>query len=297
MPTQGQVEPCYERSHRAFVLRARGGDELAFRRLEHLLAGRLWSLARGYFAPGLDADDLYNEGLVGLDQAIKDFDPAKGQPFEAFAFHCSKRAVISAVRAATRRKHEPLNEAGSDLVNVTAPRPGELGAGRQPQPSVPRTVEIRIYLSMIFEVLQKSLSARERRATALSLLGWKRSEIALALTADEKSIENAIRRGREKIEAAVADAGWPPSFATIEEDRSRDTRMAPKRALVAAILSSSSQPMTKQEIAACGGIVVQGLYKLLQRMVRCGEALVDDDGRYSAPIPDAWPEHWRVIAA
>ena len=65
--------------------------------------------AASYYLPGADAEDLVQEGMIGLFRAIQDFDPAKGA-FGSFAKLCVQRQVISAVKASTRQKHQLLNE-------------------------------------------------------------------------------------------------------------------------------------------------------------------------------------------
>ena len=65
--------------------------------------------AASYYLPGADAEDLVQEGMIGLFRAIQDFDPAKGA-FGSFAKLCVQRQVISAVKASTRQKHQLLKE-------------------------------------------------------------------------------------------------------------------------------------------------------------------------------------------
>jgi len=85
------------------------GDEDA---LEYLL-GRyknfVRSKARSYFLIGADREDIVQEGMIALYKAIRDFDPNKPASFHAFAELCITRHIISAIKAATRQKHIPLN--------------------------------------------------------------------------------------------------------------------------------------------------------------------------------------------
>jgi len=60
------------------------------------------------FLVGADHDDLAQEGMLGLCKAIRDFDGRAGG-FAAFATVCVHRQVMSAIRAASRHKHGPLN--------------------------------------------------------------------------------------------------------------------------------------------------------------------------------------------
>ena len=49
--------------------------------------------AASYYLPGADAEDLVQEGMIGLFRAIQDFDPAKGA-FGSFA-SCACKGGLS----------------------------------------------------------------------------------------------------------------------------------------------------------------------------------------------------------
>ena len=65
--------------------------------------------ARSYFLIGADREDLVQEGMIGLYKAIRDYRPDKQTSFLAFAELCVTRQIITAIKAATRQKHKPLN--------------------------------------------------------------------------------------------------------------------------------------------------------------------------------------------
>lgn len=65
--------------------------------------------ARPYFLAGGDSEDLIQEGMVGLLSAIREYDPAKEAAFHTYAEVCIKNRLISAIKAAARDKHTPLN--------------------------------------------------------------------------------------------------------------------------------------------------------------------------------------------
>src|SRR5881392_4275394 len=59
--------------------------------------------ARSYFIVGGDADDIEQEGMIGLFKAARDFRPDRQSSFRAFAELCITRQVITAIKTATRR--------------------------------------------------------------------------------------------------------------------------------------------------------------------------------------------------
>ena len=65
--------------------------------------------AKSYFLIGADKEDIYQEGMIGLYKAIRDFKPDKLASFKAFAELCVTRQIITAIKTATRQKHIPLN--------------------------------------------------------------------------------------------------------------------------------------------------------------------------------------------
>lgn len=64
---------------------ARSGDKAASERLIEENSGLIWSVARGFFGRGTEADDLYQLGCVGFLKAIDGFDEDFGTQFSTYA--------------------------------------------------------------------------------------------------------------------------------------------------------------------------------------------------------------------
>ncbi len=295
--------------------RATKGDETAFEELARRMRGRIADIARRYswasthFGAGITGEDLFQHGLIGLHGAVQDFDFEEETPFESFAYFCALREVVSAVRGATRRKHEPVNGNASFAVDHPARQANEnpllmakaLVASRLP--STETQAEISELLRLICELSRSRLSEREQRAMALSLSGWSRKEIAAHLASDTKSVENAIRRGRSKLDEALEEIGWERDRASFDAPSVREFRnrqIERKREQIRDTLGQADGPLNKQEIAAEIGCPVQGLHTLLKRMVGQGEICEPDPGQWASferPAADSWPAHWKVVAA
>ena len=69
----------------------------------------VYAKSKPYFLAGADDDDIIQEGLIGLYKAVKDFDAERFPFFRAFAGICVTRRILTAVKAASRKKHQPLN--------------------------------------------------------------------------------------------------------------------------------------------------------------------------------------------
>ncbi len=155
--------------------------------------------ASTYYLIGGDRDDLIQEGMLGLFKAIRDYQPGKSN-FLAFADLCITRQILSAVKAATRKKHGPLNSALSlqsameegsrSLQESVAP-----GQSNDPQ----EMLIARQRYEAVIAGLQAVLSKTESQALALYASGLSYQEIAKALGRSEKSVDNALHRAKVKL--------------------------------------------------------------------------------------------------
>jgi RNA polymerase sporulation-specific sigma factor len=186
------------------VLRARNGDEVALDTLIRRYTGFVRLKASSYFLAGGDSEDLIQEGLIGLYKAVRDFRSDKETSFRSFAELCVTRQIITAIKTATRFKHQPLNQyvsfshtpAGQDTegeCTLGDALPGS--AVEEPSVVVISTQELQ---SLIF-TLGTGLSRLESDALRLYLEGSSYEEMAAELGCDTKTIDNALQRVKRKI--------------------------------------------------------------------------------------------------
>jgi RNA polymerase sigma-32 factor len=76
--TQKQEQALFAEYHRT-------GDRRIEERLMHPLFGLVGQLVRAYLPNGMDARDLFQEGAIGLLQAIRRFDPSRGVRLSTYA--------------------------------------------------------------------------------------------------------------------------------------------------------------------------------------------------------------------
>lgn len=188
--------------------RARQGDEAAMQRLVQRFRPMLRERCRHHFLVGADPDDLTQEALIGLYLAVRAHDPAAGASFRTFAELCVSRQLVSAVRAATRLKHGPLN----DYVPLHAP----LGDGSDrtladvlagPCSSDPvEEVVARERVRTLRGHVARALSELEVEVLRLHLDGVGYREIAVRLQRRAKSVDNALQRIRRKLAPDLLEA-------------------------------------------------------------------------------------------
>jgi RNA polymerase sporulation-specific sigma factor len=186
------------------VVRARNGDQLALDGLIRRYTGFVRLKASSYFLAGGDAEDLIQEGLIGLYKAVRDFRHDKETSFRSFAELCVTRQIITAIKTATRFKHSPLNTyvsfsntpAGQDSdsdVTLGDALPGP--TVDDPSICVISTEELQ---SLVFS-LGTGLSKLEADALKLYLEGSSYEEMAEQLGCDTKTIDNALQRVKRKV--------------------------------------------------------------------------------------------------
>ncbi len=186
------------------VLRARNQDQAALDLLIRRYTSFVRLKASSYFLAGGDGDDLVQEGLIGLYKAVRDFRADKETSFRSFAELCVTRQIITAIKSATRFKHQPLNgyvsfshtPAGHDsesdcTLGDALPGPSV----DDPSVCVVSTQELQ---SLVF-CLGTGLSRLESDALRLYLEGSSYEAMAVELECDTKTIDNALQRVKRKI--------------------------------------------------------------------------------------------------
>ncbi|WP_058486087.1 RNA polymerase sporulation sigma factor SigH [Defluviitalea phaphyphila] len=165
--------------------------------------------ARTYFLIGADKEDIIQEGMIGLYKAIRDYEEEKISSFKAFAELCITRQILTAIKAATRQKHIPLNsyislnkpifDGESEritlmdvIVGGKISNPEELLIGQE-------------NLALIENKMGEILSSLECQVLSLYLQGKAYYEIAKEMGRDIKSIDNALQRVKRKLEKFIKE--------------------------------------------------------------------------------------------
>jgi RNA polymerase sporulation-specific sigma factor len=194
---QLQVEDGY------LIALAKQGNAAAYDRLVRRYYGFVRLKASSYFLAGGDADDLIQEGLVGLYKAVRDYRTDRESSFRNFAELCITRQIITAVKTATRNKHTPLNQYVSFSASPASAPEGEPTLDEIiPGPSVNDPANQVISseeLQALVACLSTALSDLESRVLALYLDGRSYEEIGGRLDCDTKTVDNALQRVKRKV--------------------------------------------------------------------------------------------------
>jgi RNA polymerase sporulation-specific sigma factor len=159
--------------------------------------------ASSYFLLGGEADDLIQEGLLGLYKAVRDYRTDRESSFRNFAELCITRQIITAVKTATRNKHTPLNQYVSFSQTPAAAGDSETTLDEiLPGPSVFDPVNQVIAseeLESLVSCLSSVLSDLESRVLSLYLDGHSYEVVAERLECDTKTVDNALQRVKRKV--------------------------------------------------------------------------------------------------
>ncbi|MBR6185147.1 MAG: RNA polymerase sporulation sigma factor SigH [Clostridia bacterium] len=201
MDEQHEFEHFLSKPDEEVVVLAQNGDGQALAYLLNKYKNFVRSKARSYFLIGADHEDIVQEGMIGLYKAIRDFQPSKLASFRSFAELCVKRQIITAIKAATRQKHVPLNSYVSlnkplydeesdrtllDVIEGRVTNPEDLYISQED-------------LSRIQTQISEVLSDLERQVLDAFMDGKSYQEIAELLGRHVKSIDNALQRVKRKL--------------------------------------------------------------------------------------------------
>jgi RNA polymerase sporulation-specific sigma factor len=206
--SQLQVDDNY------LIALAKQGSADAYDRIVRRYYGFVRLKASSYFLAGGDADDLIQEGLVGLYKAVRDYRTDRESSFRNFAELCISRQIITAVKTATRNKHTPLNQyvsfsssfagAGGEVeTTLDEMLPGS--SVHDPVNQVISSEELRALVACI----STALSELESGVLALYLDGYSYEEVGRRLGCDCKTVDNALQRVKRKVAQHLASRSVP----------------------------------------------------------------------------------------
>jgi RNA polymerase sporulation-specific sigma factor len=206
--SQPQVDDLF------LIALAKQGRPDAYDRIVRRYYGFVRLKASSYFLAGGDADDLIQEGLVGLYKAVRDYRTDRESSFRNFAELCITRQIITAVKTATRNKHTPLNQYVSFSSTPAAFNTenestlDEMLPGspiHDPVNQVVSSEELRALVACI----STALSELESRVLALYLDGHSYEEVGRRLGCDCKTVDNALQRVKRKVGQHLSERNVP----------------------------------------------------------------------------------------
>jgi RNA polymerase sporulation-specific sigma factor len=147
---------------------------------------------------GLEAEDLIQEGMIGLFSAVQNYRAGGGASFRTYALLCIKRRMLSAIRSASRQKHMPLNnyvslddEANAQAVALTK------------VVNLEDMIVCREDIGALKNVVEKCLTSSERGILNMYISGITYAAIAEVFNVSIKFIDNSLQRIKKKLIISV----------------------------------------------------------------------------------------------
>lgn len=148
---------------------------------------------------GLEYADLFQEGMIGLTEAIAAFNDNKNAQFKTFANLCIERQMFSLLKKASRKKHTALNDSVSldEKINEDDNTLLDLFSEKGTDPH--EMVEFMENKKELFKKLNELLTPLEKEVFNLKVNGFDYKEISSLLNKSYKSIDSSIQRIRVKV--------------------------------------------------------------------------------------------------
>lgn len=179
-------------SDEQLVKHAKRGEQSAYSEIFDRYKEIVKIKARTFYIAGGDNDDIIQEGMIGLFNAVRDYDGEKGFSFSTFAGICIERQIATAIKKASSKKNSPLN--------TSVPMPEDDNSKEANETVNPESILIdRERAEGMENSLRTSLSRFENLVLDMLLEGMKYDEIAEEMGISRKSSDNAIQRIKRKM--------------------------------------------------------------------------------------------------
>lgn len=204
-----EMKHSYEQStDEELIVRLRDGESQITDYIMDKYKNLVRNKAKSMYILGADREDLIQEGMIGLFKAIRDYDSGRDASFFTFADLCVSRQMYTAVQAAGRKKHAPLNTYISLYANSSQKEEGEeqdlINSIVSQRGQSPEDMMIdKESVELIERVIDRELSSFEKQVLDLYLTGMKYTQIAKVLGKDDKSTDNALQRIKNKLKKLI----------------------------------------------------------------------------------------------
>ncbi len=198
------VETINSLSDEELVVLSNNGNAIAEEHLINRYKNCVGYCSSKYYMPGMEKDDIFQEGMIGLYNAIKDFNPKKTS-FKNFAMLCISRRIISLLKSANRQKHIPLNSSVSlDSIFSDEQYNSMIDTIETPTQHNPESILIsQETLNMYEQKINELLSELELKVFKCYLGNMSYKDISKQLDISEKSVDNAVQRIKKKLVAVL----------------------------------------------------------------------------------------------
>ena len=148
--------------------------------------------ASGYTDSPADRDDLIQEGLIGLLNAVNTYREDRGASFKTYCFTCVQNKMLTELERRSNSKQQSMQ---NYLPLEELEHSGMSGENDDPF----RIVVAQEDHDLLMAKARTLLSGLEQETLSLYLSGHSYTEIATRLNLTTKAVDNALQRVRRKL--------------------------------------------------------------------------------------------------
>lgn len=170
--------------------------DILYQRYENLIYSELNAIKRSAYMLGIDSQDLNQEAMLGLANAICSFDNSSDVKFSTYVTVCIRHRLYNFIRKYTTRKSiiqkftlsiDSIDR--QNVMNLTAPTNSE----------PLNKMLINESLSEVQNKINNKLTEEEQQILDYSINGMKPERIAKEINKPVKQVYNILYRARQKL--------------------------------------------------------------------------------------------------
>ena len=149
---------------------------------------------------GYELNDLIQEGMMGISNALRDYDEKKDASFSTFVSICIDRQILTFIRNINRYKHQALNDSISideEIKDSGRTLLDMLSDVKNPDPE--ESFIIFEENKELKDKMKEILTEKEKEVFDLRFEGFTYQEIAILLNMSKKAVDGTIYRIKQKI--------------------------------------------------------------------------------------------------
>ena len=197
-----------EYSDEELIERYRSGETAIMDFLMIKYKNLVLSKTKSLYLLGGETEDLIQEGMIGLFQAVNDYDFGRDASFFTFADLCVTRKIYNAIKASNEKKHSFLNNYVSLYASTEGDDQSEGPALAERLSNADDSDPEKMALigelkDELITAINEELTDLERENFLLYLTGMTNSEIARVVGRSPKETDNAIQRAKVKLKKII----------------------------------------------------------------------------------------------
>lgn len=185
---QGHLEEIND-----LVVRAQDQDTDSIEELIEEYSRFVYQIGKKFFLPGSSKEDLIQEGMIGLFNAIANYDSRYKTSFDDYASLSIRNRILRAVRMATQLKQKVLSDAYS------LDEDPFFYASMYAEMDVEEQVLGQMSVGEMYQSFKNILSPMEYDIISMKIADASVDEMAAQHRLSKKQVENALFRARRKI--------------------------------------------------------------------------------------------------